>query len=195
LTIEAHRELKKKVMSAARDIGKVTFCAQATLHELARSQKHDDLVLWGANTILARFNMFLADKNSYGYAALDKVPMDHPYRYLKEKFQIGLTFPDKEPIRLDRILGFGHAVDGSSHLCSVADILLGAFRFCVNEPENEEAGKAMFPVLMSMMWKQERDGKKYVNGRGLLLRPTSVKEPKHQAEYEALIQRLQSYLV
>jgi hypothetical protein len=37
--------------------------------------------------------------------------------------------------------------DGTSHLCSVADILLGAFRYCVNEPDNEEAGKAMFPTL------------------------------------------------
>jgi hypothetical protein len=36
------------------------------------------------------------------------------------------------------------------------DVMLGAFRYCVNEPENEEAGKAMFPTLMRMMWKRER---------------------------------------
>jgi hypothetical protein len=99
LTAESHRALKSKVMTLARDVGNVTFCAQVTLHELARNQEHDDLVLWGANTVLGRFNMFLANKNSYGYAVLDKVPVEHPYRYLKEKFQLGLTFPDKEPVR------------------------------------------------------------------------------------------------
>jgi hypothetical protein len=36
-----------------------------------------------------------------------------------------------------RILGLGHGADGRSHLCSVADIMLGAFRYCVNEPDNE----------------------------------------------------------
>lgn len=194
LTVERHRDLKKEVMTLAREVGNVTFCAQVTLHELARNQKHDDLVLWGANTVLSRFNMFLANKNSYGYAVLDKIPVEHPYRYLKEKFQLGLTFPDKEPVRLNRVLGFGHAVDGSSHMCSVADVMLGAFRYCVNEPENEEAGKTMFPVLMSMMWKRERGGKTYVNDCGLVLRPANVKEDKHKTEYANLTQRLQSYL-
>jgi hypothetical protein len=75
------------------------------------------------------------------------------------------------------------------------DVMLGAFRYCVNQPENEEAGKAMFPTLMSMMWKRERGGKIYVNNCGLVFRPAKVIETKHQTEYEALVQRLQSYLV
>jgi hypothetical protein len=79
-------------------------------------------------------------------------------------------------------------------MCSVADVLLGAFRFCVNEPENEEAGKAMFPVLLNMMCKRERDGKSYVNDCGLVCRPTNIKEQKHKAEYDSLIDRLQSYV-
>jgi hypothetical protein len=79
-------------------------------------------------------------------------------------------------------------------MCSVADVMLGAFRYCVNQPENEEAGKAMFPTLMSMMWKRERNGKTYVNNCGLVFRPASIEEPMHQAEYAALVERLQSYL-
>ena len=131
---------------------------------------------------------------THGYAVLDKIPVEHPYRYLKEKFQVGNTFPDGSTIRLDRVLGFGHAVDGSSHMCSVSDILLGAFRYCVNEADNKDAGKAMFPVLMSMMWKGQRDGKTTVGDYGLCFRPATVKEAKHQAEYDALATRLQGYL-
>ena len=107
---------------------------------------------------------------------------------------VPLTFQDNPSIRLDRILGFSQAADGSSHLCSVADILLGAFRYCVNEPDNEDAGKAMFPALMKMMWKPERGGKADVNDCGLVLRPVKIQEPKHQAEYDSLTQRLQEYL-
>jgi hypothetical protein len=194
MTFKGHRDLKKTVMLLAREIGDVTFCAQVTLHELAQSRDHDDLVLWGANTVLSKFNMFLEEHESHGFAVLDRIPVEHPYRYLKEKFQVGLKFPLKPSIRLDRVLGFAHAVDGSSHMCSVADVMLGAFRYCVNEPNKEEAGKAMFPTLMSMMWKRERGGKTYVNNCGLVFRPASVTAPTHQAEYKALAERLQGYL-
>ncbi len=194
MSFETHRDLKAEVMKSARDTGNVKFCAQVTLHELARNREHDDLVLWGANTVLGKFNQFLQESKTHGYAILDKIPVEHPYRYLKEKFQIGNTFPNGTTIRLDRILGFGHAVDGSSHMCSVADIMLGAFRYCVNEPENPEAGKAMFPVLVSMMWKSQRNGASTVNDYGLCLRPAEVKEPKHQSEYSDLTVRLRGYL-
>jgi hypothetical protein len=105
-----------------------------------------------------------------------------------------MTFPDGRAVRLERILGFSHAVEGTSHLCAVADILLGAFRYCVNEPDNEEAGKAMFPTLMQMMWKRTAGGKTYVNDCGLIFRPQKIQEAKHQAEYDALQERLQGYL-
>jgi len=55
------------------------------------------------------------------------MPVDNPYKYLQEKFQLDMVFQDKPSVRFEHILGFGHSVDGSSHLCSVADVLLGAF--------------------------------------------------------------------
>jgi hypothetical protein len=194
MTFQAHRDLKKAVMLLAREVGNVTFCAHVTLHELAQNRDHDDLVLWGANTVLSTFNMFLEESQSHGYAVLDRIPVEHPYRYLKEKFQIGLKFPLKPLYGYIACSGFAHAVDGSSHMCSVADVMLGAFRYCVNEPNNPEAGKALFPTLMGMMWKRQRSGKTYVNDCGLVFRPANVKAARHQAEYAALVERLQSYL-
>jgi hypothetical protein len=69
------------------------------------------------------------------------------------------------------------------------------FRYCANEPDNEEAGKAMFPTLMEMMWKGSENGRVYVNERGLVFRPQEVQVPKLKAEYDALAERLQRYLV
>ena len=79
-------------------------------------------------------------------------------------------------------------------MCSVADVMLGAFRYCVNEAENKEAGKAMFPTLMGMMWKHKLNGKTYVNEHGLAFRPAKITNRNHQDEYDALVERLQSYL-
>ena len=59
ITPEKHRELKNTVMKIARETGNIKFCAQVTLHELARDQEPDDRVLWGANTVLGKFNTFL----------------------------------------------------------------------------------------------------------------------------------------
>ena len=53
MSFESHRDIKTEVMKTAREVGNVKFCAQVTLHDLARNQKHDELVLWGANTVLA----------------------------------------------------------------------------------------------------------------------------------------------
>jgi hypothetical protein len=191
---QEHRDLKNIVTTKAREVGNVKFCAQVVLHDLASNQSHDDLVLRGANTILGKFNEFLRENKTYGYAILDRLPVENPYPYLREKFQVGMTFPDNSSKRLDRILGFAQAVDGSSHMCSVVDVLLGAFRYCVNEPDNEEAGKAMYPTLVSMMWNVERDGKPVFEERGLVFRPREIKAAQYQAEYDALSQRLLSYL-
>jgi hypothetical protein len=194
MSAETHRQLKNDVMKAAREKGNIRFCAQVTLHELARNRDHDDRVEWGANTILGKFNTFLREQGSYGFAVMDRMPVKTPYEYLKEKFQVGMTFPDKPSMRLDRILGLSHGADGTSHLCSVCDILLGSFRYCVNEPDNEEAGKAMFPTLMEMMWKVKQGGTTQVREFGLYFRPLNVDAPKFKAEYDALETRLQGYL-
>jgi hypothetical protein len=81
-----------------------------------------------------------------------------------------------------------------SHLASVCDILVGSWRYCVNEPEMDLAGKAMFPKLMDVMWKRKIGGKLYVKDFGLILRPLDVQKEEYKKEYEALRKRLQGYL-
>jgi len=191
---DAHRQLKIDVTRAALEKGNVKLCVQVTLHDLARNQDHDDRILYGANTILAKFNQFLAAQNSYGFAVMDRIPVANPYDYLKEKFQVGLTQGGKPIGRLDRVLGFSHGADGTSHLCSVCDILLGSFRYCVNDPKNENVALEMFPKLMQMMWRGRRDGQETSREFGLCFRPLKIEVAKYQAEYDALETRLQGYL-
>ncbi|MCG8558545.1 MAG: hypothetical protein MI824_01985 [Hyphomicrobiales bacterium] len=194
ITKEKHTEAKRRAITAAQKCG-AKFSVQVTLHELARSTDHDDLVKWGANTILGRFNDFLEnDANDFGLALLDRLPVKYPYRYLQEKFQTGLEFPWRDPVRLERILGLASTCDGASHVASVADIVLGAFRYCANEPERDKAGSAMFPSVARLMWHSREGNRIKVRGRGLVLSPKTVREPRLQNEYDDLIGRLSNYL-
>ena len=113
---------------------------------------------------------------------------------MREKFQIGLTFPDGNEKRLEKVVGLATIADGQSHLASLCDILVGSWRYCVNEPAQDIAGKAMFPKLMDLMWKRKLGGKLYVRDYGIVLRPMEVLKPKYKQEYDDLRARLQGYL-
>jgi hypothetical protein len=192
VTADAHRKIKSAVIDLAGELG-VIFCTYIFLHAIGRSQEQSDLILYGANTVLSRYNEFLAEKNEHGVAQLDRMGKNG-FDYAKEKFQLGLNFGLGRSRRLDRLISVGFTCDGASHLASMADILLGSFRYCVNEPEKGIAGKAMLPKLMPLMWTATRGGKRFVRERGLNLRPKDVRSPDHQQEYEALLNRLQGYL-
>jgi hypothetical protein len=191
---ETFREVKAKVMDLAAEHG-VVFCAYAMLHAIASNQAHKELVTFGANTLLGKFNEFLeTDKDTFGLVLFDRIPIPHHHQYLKEKFQVGLTFPDGNVKRLENIVGLASTTDGASHLASVADILVGSFRYCVNEEQMDIAGKAMFPKLMDVMWKRKVGGKLSVRDLGFVLRPQEVQVAKYKKEYDDLRSRLQGYL-
>ena len=71
-------------------------------------------------------------------------------------------------------MGLASTCDGASHLASIADILVGSFRYCVNEPDNDVAGKAMSPTLVKLMWKKYENHVPYVRDLGFILRPQTV---------------------
>src|SRR5262245_17489387 len=56
-----HREVKKEIVKLARKHD-VVFCAYAILHAIATGQTHRDRVLFGANTLLDKFNDFLVQQ-------------------------------------------------------------------------------------------------------------------------------------
>ena len=188
-----HTELKQKVIEIAQRSGAV-FCAQLTLHELAKNRKHDELVEWGANTILGAFDSFLQEKGDHGIAILDRMPVTDPYRYLREKFQVGLAFPNGSQKKLDRIVGLASTCDGASNISSVTDVVLGAFRYCVNEPTRDEAGRKMFPEVARLMWHKRTGSKIYLRERGILLRPKKIRKEEYQRQYDGLVKRLENYL-
>jgi len=146
---EDHTDAKRQVLELAAEHG-VQFCAYVMLHELARNQEHEELVQWGANTLLGKFNEFCGERpHGHGLVMFDRMPIAHEHRYFREKFSTGLTFPNGRTRRLENVLGLASTCDGASHMSSVADIVLGSFRYCVNEPERDIAGAPYSAALGS----------------------------------------------
>ena len=154
---DRHRDAKRQVLEIAGEIG-VRFCAQLVSHDLAQQRKSETLVRYGANTVLGAFNKFLGEEGERGLAIFDRLPIAHPDRFIRDKFQQGLTFPWGSR-RLANIICYAHSCDGASHLSSVADIVLGSFRYCVNERGRDRAPRKILPAVARLMW-YRREGHK-----------------------------------
>jgi hypothetical protein len=197
LTPEEHRKIKCAVIALAEEHG-VTFCAYLVLQAIAKVQQTDNIVHWGCNTLLARYNQFLGERDDHGVAVLDRFSghADGAFNYAKVKFQRGLTFGREPDTRLDRVLGIGFTCDGAAHMSSVADIVLGAFGYCISEGINTEAARTMFPALVRLMWKRIWNGQMTAIESGFNLRPKTaeVKSLRYRNMYTELMKRLDEYV-
>lgn len=187
VTAEKFRRAKRTVLHGCGYLG-VRFTACLTLHEIAKHRKLEELVSWGANTIIAGFNRFLQEEDTTGVCIVDRLPFDTGYRYLQEKFRIGLSFRNGDVMRLNRILLFASTCEGASHASSATDIILGSFRYCVDERAKNIAPKEMLPVIANMMWHRQQGDTIYLRERGLMFRPKEVKVPEYQKEYDDLVE-------
>ncbi len=193
VTPAQHKRAKRTVLEGCVDVD-VRFVACLVLHELAWRRSQRELVSWGANTVIGAFEKFLEEERTSGVCMIDRIPFDHPYSYLQEKFQRGLLFPGGRTRRLHRIKAFGFTCDGASHASSAVDIVLGSFRYCVNASENTEAARRMFPRVMQVMWHKRRGNKIFFREYGLYLRPRNVGVQEHRDEYDRLLTRLSNLL-
>jgi hypothetical protein len=172
----------------------IKFSAYLVHHHIARRREISDLVKWGANTIISVFDQFLEEEKTFGVCILDRLPFEGDYAYLKEKFQIGLIFQGGRTQRLYRILAYAASCEGATHAISAIDIILGSFRYCVNEKEKDIVPKKMFPIIASMMWHRKIGETLYLRERGLVFRPKKFDVPEYKSSYDELTERFKTLL-
>jgi hypothetical protein len=73
----------------------------------------------------------------------------------------------------------------------MADIVLGLFRYCVNDAEERPQSHAMLTSLVPLLRKKRVDDRYMVREHGLFLRPREVWFREHKARYDALVKRLE----
>lgn len=193
VTINQHRAAKKRVLEGCMSLG-VKFVACLVLHNIAAKHSDDILIRWGANEVFCAFERFLQEEDATGICIADRLPFKASFQYLQKKFQVGLTFPWERNRKLERIHLFGFSCIGASHACSAIDIILGAFRYCVNRREGAQAARNMLPNIVNMMWHKRENNRVEIKEYGLLYRPKNIRVNEYKEKYNELTQHLANIL-
>jgi hypothetical protein len=193
VTIQNCTEAKRQTIHLCIEL-KCRFIAYVLLHAIGKNKRADELAFWGANSVIGRFNHYCSVKDSSGAVIVDRLPAGVEYAYLTDKFQAGLEFPEDPPVRLDQIHLFAASTIGASHACSATDIVLGSFRYCINDPQNVDAAKEMMANVTQLLWHEREGDMINVFGMGLIFAPKNVKSPAYKAEYDLLLDHINSLI-
>ena len=186
VSVEAATAAKRDVIAACIAC-ESKFIAYVILHSIARNTPLETTIQWGADHVIGKFNYFLQCQNAHGIVAMDRLPDGVEFDFLSNKFINGLALQEGESVELDRITLFSSTCINASHLTSAMDIVLGSWRYCINNPMNTEAAKSMMADLTKIIW-CERDRKDlYAFEKGLIFRPKEVKRDDYRAKYDALL--------
>ncbi len=158
------------------------FIVYIVLHAIAKNTPLSDLVSWGASHVIGKYNHYLSRIGADGIVAIDRLPGAAEYSVLTDRFSKGLTFPDAPPVVLDRIKLFASTCINASHASSAMDIVLGSFRYCINEPKNLPAARAMMAKVSKLIWCEREGDTVYPFERGLIFRPKDIKVAAYQQE-------------
>jgi len=193
VSIDKATEAKRKVLDLCLKL-ECKFIAHIILHKIILNQKFEQQLRWAADYVIGRFNKYLREIGDTGICVIDNLPEKKEFQYLSEKFIQGLNFPDGSRIDLDRIQLYASTCIGASHANSAMDIVLGSFRFCVNNPINVKAAEEMFTKVCKMMWHKNIDNTLYIRDKGLIVRPKveDIQIADYKKEYENLLVRLRT---
>ena len=196
VSAEAALKAKSDVLMAARDAG-ARLIVYVIHHGIAAGAGSEQMMRYAMNSVFAAYHRLLEIENAKGLVLVDRMDEKYAYPHLKQLFQQGLLLRGGGQIRLDdRIVQYGMSSNNTSHMSSLVDIALGAFRYCVNTAGgrgNDDVARAMFPTLAELMWGRTVDGEKRVGGRGFIARPQEIKADVYRSQYQALMTRLTEF--
>jgi hypothetical protein len=169
----------------------VRFMAYAVHHGIASKQKAD-LWLWALKTLLCQFDLFLRREKSHGMCLVDRFEND--LSLLKRIHQQGVDpefWGGRLPHRLENVWCYGTINVGTTHIASMVDIVLGAFRYCLNEMVRKNVPLILYKKVRPLML-CELGNPSRVKEWGLFLRPKDVKATSYKQDYDALLKHLES---
>ncbi len=197
VTQEAHTTAKKRLIDVCYTNG-VKFIVHVIHHGIIKNQDQDRQVQWAADFVIGRFNKYLIEKGDDGICIVDNLPVTRQFQYLSDKFSSGLQLSTGRTLRLDRIKLFGATCINASHANSAMDIILGSFRYCINNPCNIPAARGMMAKIINLMWHHRVGDTYHVGDRGLIIRPGLNKiahdYPLFKADYDQLIENINALL-
>lgn len=200
VTPENFRKAKETAISLLEPLG-IRMVVYVVLHEIAKNKDPEEMMAMAYNSLFAHFNSkFLESMNTKGVVCIDRGKDQFVFRYLQDKHQGGIRYADGFEKDLERIMHYSVTTDGASHISSLVDIALGAFRYCVNlsnSPEKDqklEIANSLLRPLSKALWSNDSDGKRVVTGYGYLPHPRfEIRVPAYREKYQTLAEDLQRW--
>jgi len=193
VTVQGAKEAKRETISACQETG-CQFIASLVLHDIAKKKSQAALIEWGMNTVISQFHQYLAQRDTHGIVTVDRLTNHSEYQLLAKRFTTGLELQKATTLRLERVHLFSATCNNASHASSALDIVLGAFRYCINDTRGTAAAKEMMNTVVPLLW-HERDGDNILAlERGLVFRPKAVRVPAYQKAYDDLLDHINTLL-
>jgi len=174
---------------------RVLFIVYIVHHKIALRHSLQKRIEWASDEIINEFDCFLKTQKDYGTVVFDRLPFKGEFQHIVKIFNSGITTAtlNNAPHIPTNIVGYFISAAGASHFASATDIILGAFRYCVNIAGNSMVAKKMFPNVLKLMYGYiDSKGNKNVSDLGLLIRPYN--NLAYQKEYKELTDKLNSFL-
>lgn len=192
ITREQHTEIKNRVLEIAQEF-EVSVIINCVLHDIARNKEKHELVAMTSATVFRRFNQFCYESDTPGLVLADRWPTPDGFGFLESCQFEGIEYNGGEKVDLPWVHGYAQVSDNSTTLMSVADIVLGAFRYCINERDKTIVNSNLMPKIARLMWSKKIDGKNDVTYRGLNVSPRDIQVNKYKDEYDSLIDHIIEY--
>lgn len=194
---EAHTQAKRQTIDLCQE-NRIKFIAHVIHHGIIKNQNLDQQIQRAADYVIGRFNSYLISADDDGICIVDNLPVSKQFQYLSDKFTYGLQFGSGRNTRLERIKLYGATCINASNANSAMDIVLGSFRYCINNPANIDAAREMIAKIVSLMW-HTRIGETYcVLDRGLIVRPDLSRlqqdYPTFKPDYDRLFENINALL-
>ena len=191
ITAEEHREGKRAVLELLGHCGArfLAYCVHHRITGPSIARRNE----YSLNTVLWGFHHFLAVEGEHGLAVLDRLRPEERLVVGRLNSE-GLEMSDGRKVPMPRLVGIATAHIEWNHCLSACDVLLGAFRYCVNKPDTG-AAREMFPRVADLLWYKDGTDPRVVREYGLLLRPKAVKAADIKARYDALVASFQQLSV
>lgn len=170
------------------------FIGYMILHDILKNQTFETQFDYAINSVISSFHKFLTEANGNGICLVDRLPTKNPFGLLSDKFTKGLEFPNRDSFRTEKIKLFGAICCNASHASSAMDIVLGAFRYCANNPINEEVTQVLINKVGKLIWAKDINGELNVLDYGLIQRPDDIEVKEYKQEYDRFIDDMNELL-
>lgn len=146
---------------------------------------------YALNTLLWAFEKYVRTVTDHALVVLDPPNLQSERLTLACLATEGLDMGGGRMVPLNHIVGLAVAQVDYSMALSACDVLLGAFRYCVNNPTHDVTIE-MFGKIAPLLWYNPANAEsRHVREFGLFLRPQNVRVPAISERYDELVEELQ----